>query len=99
MSRLFKNIKCVPTVFTALQIEGVQTVYKPLKVSRLYKKTLKVSRLYKKCSTDGELTIFLPKRELKMDGETCRIDNLEGVVIISEKLAAQPNMKVFVHVI
>ena len=30
----------------------------------------KVSRLYKKCSNDGELTIFLPRRELKMDGNT-----------------------------
>ena len=54
--------------------------------------------MYKKCSTDGDLTIFLPKRELKMNGETGQIGNLEGIVIISENLAKKDNVKVFVQV-
>ena len=58
----------------------------------------KVSRLYKKCSTDGDLTIFLPKRELKMDGETGQIGNLEGIVIISENLVNKDEVNVFIQV-
>lgn len=54
--------------------------------------------MYKKCSTDGDLTIFLPKRELKMDGETGQIGNLEGIVIISENLANKDKVNVFIQV-
>ena len=54
--------------------------------------------MYKKCSTDGDLTIFLPKRELEMDGETGQIGNLEGIVIISENLANKDKVNVFIQV-
>jgi hypothetical protein len=58
-----------------------------------------VSRLFKKSSNDGNLTLFLPKRELHMQGETGTVENLEGVVLIYKALASRPTeVKVFIQV-
>ena len=58
-----------------------------------------MSRLFKKSSNDGNLTLFLPKRELHMQGETGTVENLEGVVLIYKELASRPTeVKVFIQV-
>jgi hypothetical protein len=60
---------------------------------------LQVSRLFKKSSTDGNLTLFLPKRELQMQGETGTVEQLEGVVLIYKDIATRPTeAKVFIQV-
>ena len=48
---------------------------------------LKVSRLFKKSSPNGQLTLFMPKRDLLMKGANGEVDPIEGVVLVSQKLA------------
>ena len=59
---------------------------------------LKVSRLFKKSSPNGTLTLFMPKRDLSMKGPNGEVDPIEGVVLVSKKLANQENVKIVVQV-
>ena len=56
-----------------------------------------MSRENQKISPNGELTLFLPRREVMM--RTCgELEPLEGVVLISTALAQRPDIRVIVQV-
>ena len=58
---------------------------------------VRYNRIFKKVSSDGNLVLFLPQRELSVS-ET-NVESLMGVALIHENIMRVPDIKVFLQVV
>ena len=58
---------------------------------------VRYSRIYKKVSSDGNLVLFLPQRELGVSES--RVESLMGVALIHENVMKVKDIKVYLQVV
>lgn len=58
---------------------------------------VRYNRIFKKVSSDGNLVLFLPQRELSVSESN--VESLMGVALIHENIMRVPDIKVFLQVV
>ena len=59
---------------------------------------IRYSKIYKKTSPDGNLVLFLPKRDLTIH-ESGTVDHLMGVALIHDNIISDKSLNVYVQIL